>query len=118
MAPAALIERAMNLDTFPGNRPKHWPPPLNIPVALDNLIRDDATPRAFVCPLTMGLMRLPAVTPQGTTYDYEAVASWADARGRYPANESPERLSRPELAPNRVLQGMIEEWVAARSTTS
>ena len=108
----------MKLDAFPGNRPKHWPPPLIIPEALDDLIRDDATPRAFVCPLTMGLMRLPAVTPQGTTYDYEAVASWADARGRYPANESPELLSRPELAPNRVLQGMIEEWVAARSTTS
>ena len=116
--PAALIKRAMKLDAFPGNRPKHWPPPLIIPEALDDLIRDDATPKAFVCPLTMGLMRLPAVTPQGTTYDYEAVASWADARGRYPANESPELLSRPELAPNRVLQGMIEEWVAARSTTS
>ena len=118
MAPAALIERAMNLDTFPGNRPKHWPPSLIIPEALDNLNRDDGTPREFVCPLTMGLMRQPAVTPQGTTYDFEAIASWVDARGRYPANESPELLSRPELAPNRVLRSMIEEWVAARSTAS
>ena len=118
MAPAALLERAMKLDTFPGNRPKHWPPSLIIPEALDNLSCNDATPREFVCPLTMGLMRLPAVTPQGTTYDYEAIASWVDARGRYPANESPELLSRPELAPNRVLRSMIEEWVAARSTAS
>ena len=117
MAPAALIDRAMKLDIFPGNRPKHWPPSLIIPEALDGLNRDDATPRAFVCPLTMGLMHQPAVTPHGTTYEYEAIASWLTRNGRYPANESPERLSLSELAPNRVLRSMIEEWVAARSTT-
>ena len=62
-------------------------------------------------------MRQPAVTPYGTTYDYEAVASWADAKGRYPAHESDQPLLRSDLAPNRALRGMIEEWVAARSST-
>ena len=116
--PAALMNGANKLDAFQGSRPKHWPPPLVIPESLDYLIGDDAAPREFVCPLTFGLMRQPAVTPHGTTYDFEAVASWADAQGRYPANESNQPLSRSELAPNRVLRNMIEEWVAARSTVS
>ena len=116
--PAALINIATKLAAFQGSRPKHWPPPLVIPESLDDLIGDIDTPKEFVCPLTFGLMRQPAVTPHGTTYDYEAVASWADAQGRYPANESNQPLSRSELAPNRVLRNMIEEWVAARSTVS
>ena len=48
------------------DRPKHWPPPLVIPVSLDDLIGDNDTPREFVCPLTFGLMRQPAMTPHGT----------------------------------------------------
>ena len=114
--PAALINGATKIVAFKGTQPKHWPPPLVVPESLDDLIGDNDTPREFVCPLTFGLMRQPAVTPHGTTYDYEAVASWADAQGRSPANESNQSLSRSELAPNRVLRSMIEEWVAARST--
>ena len=116
--PAALMNGAAKLDAFQGSRPKHWPPPLIIPESLDDLRGDDAAPREFVCPLTFGLMRQPAVTPHGTTYDYEAVRSWADAQGRYPANESKQPLLHSELTPNRVLRNMIEEWVAARSTVS
>ena len=82
----------------------------------DERIGDTDTPRLFVCPLTFGIMRQPAVTPHGTTYDYEAVASWTDAKGRYPAHESNQPLLRSDLAPNRALRGMIGEWVAARST--
>ena len=104
---------------FPWNRPcTHWPSPLVIPESLDERIGDTDTPRQFVCPLTFSIMRQPAVTPYGTTYDYEAVASWVDAKGRYPAHESNQPLSRSDLAPNRALRGMIEEWVAARSTVS
>ena len=104
---------------FPWNRPcTHWPSALVIPESLDERIGDTDTPRQFVCPLTFSIMRQPAVTPYGTTYDYEAVASWADAKGRYPAHESNQPLSRSDLAPNRALRGMIEEWVAARSTVS
>tara|TARA_B100000768_G_C11180204_1_gene332607 strand:+ start:734 stop:928 length:195 start_codon:yes stop_codon:yes gene_type:complete len=49
-----------------GTRPKHWPPPLVIPESLDDLIGDNDTPKEFVCPLTFGLMRQPAMTPHGT----------------------------------------------------
>lgn len=93
---------------------RHWPPPLAIPEALD-LMRDGSIPKEFLCPLTLGLMRQPAITPHGTTYDYEELASWADTKGRYPANESSEPLSRAELAPNRALRSLIEALVAARS---
>ena len=93
---------------------RHWPPPLAIPEALD-LTRDGSIPKEFLCPLTLGLMRQPAITPHGTTYDYEALASWADTKGRYPANESSQPLARAELAPNRALRSLIEALVAARS---
>ena len=117
---AALVDAVMTVRAvFQDHRPcTHWPSPLVIPESLDKRIGDTDTPREFVCPLTLGLMRQPAVTPHGTTYDYEAVASWADAKGRYPAHESNQPLSRSDLAPNRALRGMIEEWVAARSTVS
>ena len=116
-----LVDRGTKVKTviLPWNRGcTHWPPPLVIPESLDERIGDSDTPRQFVCPLTFSIMRQPAVTPYGTTYDYEAVTSWADAKGRYPAHESNQPLSRSDLAPNRALRGMIEEWVAARSTVS
>ena len=117
--PAALVDAVMKIRAvFQDHRLcTHWPPPLVIPESLDERIRDTDTPRQFVCPLTFSIMRQPAVTPYGTTYDYEAVASWADAKGRYPAHESDQPLLRSDLAPNRALRGMIEEWVAARSST-
>ena len=115
---APVVEVVPRAAVTPGAQPKHWPPPLVIPEALDALIVDDAIPKDFVCPLTFALMRQPAITPHGTTYDYAAVASWADAQGRYPANESIEPLLRSDLAPNRVLRNMIEEWVAARCTST
>ena len=115
---APVVEVVPWVAVAPGSQPKHWPPPLVIPEALDALIVDDAIPKDFVCPLTFALMRQPAITPHGTTYDFEAVASWADAQGRYPANESIEPLLRSDLAPNRVLRNMIEEWVAARCTST
>lgn len=104
---------APELAAPPGTR-LSWPPPLVIPETLDV----DAAPRDFLCPLTFDLMRQPAMTPQGSTYDFEAVARWADEQGRYPAGESVEQLSRDELAPNRVLRNMIEEWVAARCAST
>jgi hypothetical protein len=50
--------------------PVHWPSPLELPDEIASRSRAEL-PEAFVCPLTMGLMRLPAITPRGTSYEYE-----------------------------------------------
>ena len=72
-------------------------------------------PEAFVCPLTMGILRQPAITPRGTTYEREALVSWIDSRGRYPAGEAG-ALCRDDLAPNLALRNLIETWVKQQAS--
>ena len=48
----------------------HWPSPLELPDEIAARSRAEL-PEAFVCPLTMSIMRLPAITPRGTSYEYE-----------------------------------------------
>lgn len=89
--------------------PVHWPQPLELPEAVALKARHEI-PESFVCPLTMGVMRQPAITPRGTTYEFEALVRWIDSRGRYPAGEAG-ALYRDELAPNLALRNLIEAWV-------
>lgn len=89
--------------------PVHWPAPLELPDEIAARSRAEL-PEAFVCPLTMGLMRLPAITPRGTSYEYEALASWIGAHGRYPAGEAG-ALTRSSLAPNLALRNLIDAWL-------
>ena len=51
----------------------HWPSPLDVPDEIAAKSRAEL-PEACVCPLTMGVMRLPAITPRGTSYEYEVRA--------------------------------------------
>ena len=93
----------------PAAAPVHWPQPLELPEAVALKARHEI-PEAFVCPLTMGVMRQPAITPRGTTYEFEALVRWIDSRGRYPAGEAG-ALYRDELAPNLALRNLVEAWV-------
>lgn len=105
-------EHGMHLDIGPPEMavaPVHWPQPLELPEAVALKARHEI-PESFVCPLTMGVMRQPAITPRGTTYEFEALARWIDSRGRYPAGEAGS-LFRDELAPNLALRNLIEAWV-------
>ena len=86
-----------------------WPPPLVVPEALASRPRGDL-PEEFVCPLTFDIMLQPASTPRGTTYDHDALVSWVDRRGRYPAGEAG-ALRRADLSPNLALRRAIERWV-------
>ena len=89
--------------------PLHWPAPLELPDEVASRSRAEL-PEAFVCPLTMGLMRQPAITPRGTTYEYEAAVSWINSHGRYPAGEAG-ALARDDLIPNLALRNLIEAWL-------
>ena len=88
--------------------PKHWPPPLSFD---DDALARLSLPAEFCCPISHGLMRLPMITPMGTTYDCEFLVRWVNERGRYPANEQTGALSTAELVPNLVLRNMIERWL-------
>ena len=67
--------------------PVHWPSPLELPEEVAARSRHEL-PEGLVCPLTMGLMRQPAITPRGTTYEYDALVNWISSNGRYPAGEA------------------------------
>tara|TARA_B110001452_G_scaffold173243_1_gene145178 strand:+ start:1281 stop:1874 length:594 start_codon:yes stop_codon:yes gene_type:complete len=116
---ARHFSRRLGVDPlgFAGARTVAWPPPLAVPAALDALAAD-AVPPDFVCALTYAIMRQPAITPHGTTYEYDAVAGWADQNSRYPATECGEPLHRSQLTPNRVLRSMIEDWIATQSSSN
>ena len=101
---ATVTVRSRSL--FDAAHPVHWPNPLPEHASTRH------APAAFVCPITFNVMRQPATTPHGTTYDYDALVSWIDAHHRYPSGEAPGRLERVFLTPNLALRGLIEDWLA------
>lgn len=93
-------------------QPTHWPPPLRVPKSVAARLQTDlAPPESFVCPLTLDLMREPAVTPRGTTYEREALTRWITAEGRYPSQEAEAQLGVEQLAPNLSVRNLIEAWL-------
>ena len=63
-----------NLNPNPTPTPNPNPNPTPTPNPTPN--------QAFVCPLTMGVMRLPAITPRGTSYEYEVRAVQCSAASK------------------------------------
>ena len=90
--------------------PVHWPAPLQIPPGCDE--RHDV-PNEFKCWITKTIMRVPASTPTGETFDYEELGQWILRWGTYPQNPSA-KLSVSELHPNLYLRSEIVKWFEAR----
>lgn len=73
-------------------------------------VADDDIPEYFLCPITGCIMRQPAMTPEGVTYDYDAISEWLANKQTDPSTNLP--LSRSELCPNRTVRSMIEDFIA------
>ena len=71
---------------------------------------DEDIPEYFLCPITGCIMRQPAMTPEGVTYDYDAISEWLANKQTDPSTNLP--LSRSELCPNRTVRSMIEDFIA------
>ena len=93
--------------------PTHWPAPLRIPKSIETRMIQSTlvAPEAFVCPLSLDLMRQPAITPRGTTYDREALSRWVIAESRYPAREAASPLLMDQLTPNLTVRNLIQAWL-------
>lgn len=85
---------------------KSWPPPIGVPDSLE----DGPIPEYFLCPITGCIMRQPAMTPEGVTYDYDALAEWLNNKQTDPSTNLP--LSVDQLCPNRTVRSMIEDFIA------
>jgi len=89
-----------------GGTAKSWPPPIGVPEELDG----KEIPEYFLCPITGCLMRQPAMTPDGVTYDHDAIVEWLQNKQTDPSTNQP--LSIDQLCPNRTVRSMIEDYIA------
>jgi len=104
-----------------GRRPTHWPPPLALSPAVDiggvSVAGDGeqdagAAYEEFICPITRSIMREPAVTPSGISYDRPNLARWVRERGTDPGTGQP--LREKHLYPNLALRSTIERWAKGK----
>lgn len=82
-----------------------WPEPIEISSDIDII---DA-PRHLTCPITQCLIRQPAITPYGITYDYYAINEWLLLNPVDPATNR--ALTNNMLYPNRAVHFLVEEFV-------
>jgi len=119
--------------------PPHWPPRLRFD--LDELtgaggggtgratraarrrqetdVQRAPPPHECICPISRDVMCLPAITPMGTTYDWDTLVHWVHLHGTYPMGESRRPLHVSELVPNLALRNIIEDWATdSRAATA
>mmetsp|Transcript_44042 Transcript_44042/g.77642 ORF Transcript_44042/g.77642 Transcript_44042/m.77642 type:complete len:211 (+) Transcript_44042:137-769(+) len=89
-----------------GTPQRPWPPPIGVPEDLEG----KQIPECFLCPIKGELMRQPAITPDGITYDYDAIVEWLQNKQTDPSTNQP--LSKDDLRPNRTVRTMIEEFIS------
>jgi len=90
-----------------------WPPAIRV----ESVSPSAPVPPAYICPITMGPMANPAITPRGTSYDREALCDWIAKEHRYPGGEGPGTLEIDQIAPNYALRELLEAWVATDAAT-
>ncbi|KAA6421073.1 MAG: hypothetical protein FRX49_08984 [Trebouxia sp. A1-2] len=83
----------------------HWPPPLMVPEHLE----DAEVPDSFKCPITFGIMKEPATTRSGLTYDRPAIMRWIQQHRRDPTTA--QKLKAHHLSPNLSLRTVIQSWI-------
>jgi hypothetical protein len=83
----------------------HWPGP----VVLPEWLNDERAPSHFRCPITLCVIREPAVTPAGITYERAALMRWLEHQHTEPSTK--QRLKRSHVVPNLTLRAMIEDWL-------
>ena len=89
-----------------GSSASHWPEPVRLPEWLD----EEKAPRHFRCPITLCVLREPAVTPAGISYERSALMQWLEHAHTEPSTKR--RLKRSRVVPNLTLRAMIEDWLA------
>ena len=103
---AARAARRADAGVVPSAPAAHWPEPVRLPEWVD----EEKAPRHFRCPITLCVIREPAVTPAGISYERSALMQWLEHQHTEPSTKR--RLKRSRVVPNLTLRGMIEDWLA------
>ena len=67
----------------------HWPEPVRLPEWVD----EEKAPRHFRCPITLCVIREPAVTPAGISYERSALMQWLEHQHGALHEAAPEALA-------------------------
>lgn len=62
---------------------------------------------AYYCPITLGLIHVPVIDPEGYSYEKVAIENWIRRNGASPVTRQPVALE--DLYPNRALAALMEE---------
>jgi hypothetical protein len=81
----------------------------------DRLVEKSALPSAerrplpdsFYCPITLELIRKPAIDPDGRTYERDAISNWIRVNGKSPVTRNDLAVS--QLRSNEALRDLIED---------
>ena len=60
----------------------------------------------FYCPITLGIIHVPMIDPEGYTYEQNAIESWIQVNGDSPVTREP--LSIEDLIPNFAILNLLE----------
>ena len=96
---AARAARRADAGVVPSAPAAHWPEPVRLPEWLD----EEKAPRHFRCPITLCVIREPAVTPAGISYERSALMQWLEHQHTEPSTKR--RLKRSRVVPNLTLRG-------------
>ena len=66
-------------------------------------------PQAFVCPITLTIMKNPVIDADGNTFEEEAILQWIAVHHNSPITRNP--MTRSSIKPNRALKGIIEAYL-------
>ncbi|GLJ32783.1 hypothetical protein SUGI_0660110 [Cryptomeria japonica] len=69
----------------------------------------ESIPDDFKCPISLDLMRDPAIVATGQTYDRASITRWIE-EGHSTCPKSGQKLLHTNLIPNNALRSLIERW--------
>lgn len=64
-------------------------------------------PDSYYCPITLGLIHVPVIDPEGYSYEKVAIENWIRCNGASPVTRQP--IAIEELYPNRTLAALMDE---------
>jgi hypothetical protein len=71
-------------------------------------------PSLPICPITGEIMKEPVTTPDGNTYEKEAILQWLHNHNTEPQTRNPLYVN--QLIPNRALKVLYENYISTIDT--
>lgn len=78
------------------------------------MVKKASVPNFFICPISLHLMKEPVTLTTGQTYDRRSIEKWF-TEGHNTCPSTMQVLSKRDIAPNRTLQRLIQQWCSSNN---